>query len=66
MAEPTFTPQQVQEAIWTVLDQHPVSLLLDQPQDTTTPSGHLHPEDVGHVARWVAELLHRPAVPDGP
>lgn len=64
MAEPTFTAEQVYAAVMAVLDQRPVSLWLETPQDTTTPSGHLHPEDAGHVARRVVEQLQSSKVRD--
>lgn len=52
-----FTARQIQDAVLAVLDTRQVSLWLEHPQDTTTPCGSLHPEDAGHVARWVAETL---------
>jgi hypothetical protein len=52
-----FTLRQIQDAVMAVLDTRQVSLWLEHPQNTTTPCGSLHPEDAGHVARWVAETL---------
>jgi hypothetical protein len=52
-----FTARQIQDAVLAVLDTRQVSLWLEHPQNTTTPCGSLHPEDAGHVARWVAETL---------
>lgn len=57
MAEPTFTAEQIYAAVLAVLDQCAVALWLDMPQDSTTPMGRMHPEDAGHVARWVVERL---------
>ncbi|AXQ64466.1 hypothetical protein L3Y19_gp121 [Gordonia phage Neville] len=58
MTEQLFTAAQVQQAVYDVLDDNCVSLWLQEPQDdTTTPFGLVHPEDVGHIGRWVIERL---------
>ncbi|SDT84469.1 hypothetical protein SAMN04488548_10912 [Gordonia westfalica] len=49
-----FTAEQVRDAIIEVLDQNAVSLWLPYGD---TPHGTVHPEDVGHVARWVVAKL---------
>lgn len=55
--EGTYTENQIQQAVYDVLDSNQFSLWLPKPSKSSTPHGNIHPEDIGHIGRWVIEKL---------